>query len=161
MKKQLYLGFTLIELMITVVIIGIIAAIGYPSYRDYTAQARRVEGKKMLLALANQQEKFFSDCRWYAKSLTVVAASSNDCGADSSNGVMKTGSMTSENGYYTVANPVAGNITGGCATFDCGYTFTATPAGIQGGDGPLRIDALGTRQWNKKNAGTWLSWTQK
>jgi type IV pilus assembly protein PilE len=161
MKKHLYLGFTLIELMITVVIIGIIAAIAYPSYSNYTAQVRRAEGKKMLLALVNQQEKFFSDCRWYAKSLTVVAASSNDCGADSNSGVMKIGSMTSDNGYYTVANPVAGNIAGGCATFDCGYTFTATPGGIQTKDGPMRIDALGTRQWNKNNAGTWLSWTHK
>jgi len=165
MKKRLSLGFTLIELMIAVVIVGIIAAIAYPSYRDYTAQARRAEGRNLLLAMVNQQEKFYSDCHYYAA--TIQTSSSSSCGASSANGVLVVGSLTSENGYYSVGAPAAGNLQGGCsaggAQFDCGVTLTATPVAstVQANDGALRIDAIGTRQWNRKNSGSWVSWTSK
>ena len=74
MKKHPY-GFTLIELMITVVIIGVLAGIAYPGYRDYVTQARRSEAQTLLLSIVNQQEKFFSDCSWYAA--TLITSSTN------------------------------------------------------------------------------------
>lgn len=161
MKKHPY-GFTLIELMITVVIIGILAGIAYPSYRDYVTQARRSEAQTLLLSVVNQQEKFFSDCSWYAA--TLITSSTNSCGT-ATTGQLRIGGTTSENGYYSVGNPVAGNIQGNCsgagALFSCGYTLTATPSGVQAGNGALRIDATGRREWNRKNLGTWVSWTAK
>lgn len=161
MKKHPY-GFTLIELMITVVIIGILAGIAYPSYQDYMTRTRRAGAQILLLAVVNQQEKFFSECSWYAS--TLVTSSTSSCGT-ATTGSLRIGSATSENGYYTVGNPVAGNIQGNCsgagALFSCGYTLTATPSGVQAGNGALRIDATGRREWNRKNLGTWVSWTAK
>ena len=61
--KQRYphqIGFTLIELMITVAIIGILSAIAYPSYESYVRKSRRVDAKNALLDLASRQERYFS-----------------------------------------------------------------------------------------------------
>lgn len=51
-------GFTLIELMIAVVIIGILSAIAYPSYTEYIRKARRAEAKSMLQEIQLVQEKY-------------------------------------------------------------------------------------------------------
>ena len=59
-------GFTLVELMIVVAIIGIIAAFGYPAYRNYVIQAKRVDGQTLLMDLAARQERFYADNRAYA-----------------------------------------------------------------------------------------------
>ena len=56
MKKSVR-GMTLIELMIVVAILGIITAIGYPSYLDYVKKTRRAEGMGELLELADRMER--------------------------------------------------------------------------------------------------------
>lgn len=53
-------GFTLIELMITVAIIGILAAIAYPSYTAYVQRAKRANGQADLLLLANAMERYYT-----------------------------------------------------------------------------------------------------
>jgi type IV pilus assembly protein PilE len=62
-------GFTLIELMITVAIIGILAAIAYPSYRQYVLQSRRADAIAGLLDLQQQAEK------WRANNTTYPSQS--------------------------------------------------------------------------------------
>lgn len=52
-------GFTLIELMIVVAIIGIIAAIGYPTYTNYLHKAGRAEGSALLLEVMEKQEQHY------------------------------------------------------------------------------------------------------
>ena len=59
-------GFTLIEVMITVAIIAVLAAIGYPSYRDHIARGQRSEGQQLLADIAQRQEQFLLDRRQYA-----------------------------------------------------------------------------------------------
>ena len=58
-------GFTLMELMIVVAIVGIIAAIGYPSYRDQVIKSRRADGMSALLQLADRLERHYSDVGTY------------------------------------------------------------------------------------------------
>lgn len=65
-------GFTLIEIMITVAIIGIIAAVALPSYREQVAKGRRSSAKTVLVAGQQWMERFYSENYSYKKSLADV-----------------------------------------------------------------------------------------
>lgn len=58
-------GFTLIELMIAVALIGILAAIGYPAYTDQIRKAKRAECRSGLLQSMQQQERYYTQFNQY------------------------------------------------------------------------------------------------
>jgi type IV pilus assembly protein PilE len=58
-------GFTLVELMITVVIVSILASIAIPSYTSYIQKSRRTDAKSALLNLASLEERYFSTNNTY------------------------------------------------------------------------------------------------
>ena len=60
-KLRKHQGFTLIELMIVVAVIGILASIAYPSYREYVAKSRRAEAKTVLLSAQQWMERFYTE----------------------------------------------------------------------------------------------------
>lgn len=68
-------GITLMELMIVVVIIGILAAVAYPNYRDFAARAKRNEAKAALLKIATQQERFYLNNNTYTTDMTQLGFS--------------------------------------------------------------------------------------
>jgi len=63
--SKLTVGFTLIELMIVVAVVGILAMIAYPAYQQQVRESRRPEAHAALTALANDLEKFRSECGSY------------------------------------------------------------------------------------------------
>ena len=65
-------GVTLLELMIVTVIIGIMAAIAYPNYRQFVARAKRNEAKAALLQIAQNQERFYLQNNTYTMDLTQL-----------------------------------------------------------------------------------------
>lgn len=132
-------GFTLIELMITVAIIGILASIAYPSYTQYVQRANRAEARAMLLENAQFLERNYTTANRYDETSGGVAI--NDASLPKQ--------QSPENGAarynLTVVMGAAG--TAGAQTFElraaptgtmagdaCG-TFTYTNAGLQGAAG--------------------------
>lgn len=65
-------GVTLMELMIVVVIIGILTAIAYPSYREYSARAKRNEARAALLQIATLQERNYLQNNTYTTDMTKL-----------------------------------------------------------------------------------------
>ncbi len=68
-------GFTLIELMITVAIISILAAIAVPAYNAQVQKTRRSDGIALMLQIAQQQERYYSKNFLYADSVTDLGYS--------------------------------------------------------------------------------------
>ena len=125
-------GFTLIELMITVAVIGILAAIAVPSYVRYTIRSSRQAVQSELVVLASIQEKIYLNSNAYASSVTTAYNGSSTGGLGVPTG-------KSRDGKYTFS------VTAASAT----YTLTATPVvgSSQSADGALTINAAENRTW--------------
>lgn len=140
-------GFTLIELMIVIVVIGVLAAAAIPSYRQYVAKSRRTDAKSALLATSQAMEKF------YTEKMTYDTATLGTANTDISK-------ATSPDGYYTIRFDSAptGAVCSGLSTTSSSanaYRICATPTGSQTGDscGILSIDNQGIKL--PSTAGCW------
>ena len=128
-------GFTLMELMITVAIIGILAAIAFPSYTNYIVRSHRTVAKSALVEMTARQEAYLADRKSYAASLNLLGYPAATTYVDTS----KEFSSTVGSSIYTMA------VSASTATT---YTITATPRGSQTRDtacGTLSINQLGTK----------------
>ncbi len=73
MQMRKYMGgVTLLELMIVVVIMGLLASIAYPNYREFVARAKRNEAKAALLQIAQNQERFYLQNNTYTLDMTEL-----------------------------------------------------------------------------------------
>lgn len=124
-----YNGFTLIELMIVVAIVGILAAIAYPNYMEYIQRSNRSEGQALLNDAAASQERFFAQNNSYITNQANVAR----LGLRNTSGT----TVASDNGKY--------NLTVGTAASDGGYTLTATQQFGDAACGNLTLNAVGIR----------------
>ncbi len=124
-------GFTLIELMVTVAIVGILAAVAYPSYQNQMKKGRRAAAQAHLMDIAQRQQEYLLDARTYASTLAALNVTTP---ADVST-------------HYTVADPV---ITAGPPI---SFVISAVPitGKAQAGDGTLSISSSGA----KLPAGVW------
>ncbi len=118
-------GFSLIELMIVVTIIGILVVIAYPSYTAHMERARRSDGQSALLDLANRMDQYFNENHHYTgATLTQLGVNGN-----------------SPEGYYSLAIE---NLS------DNAFNLKAFPVGAQSGDlcGTLSLNQLGQRNFS-------------
>jgi type IV pilus assembly protein PilE len=65
-------GFTLIELVVVVAIIGILVAIAFPSYQGHLRKGRRAQAESFLMEVANSQQQYLLDARAYAPDLATL-----------------------------------------------------------------------------------------
>lgn len=102
-------GFTLIELMVAVAVIGILAAVAYPSYAEYVRKTRRVETQTLMMDVVTRQQQRMLDVRSYATTLSDL-------------GVTEPSQIS--NAYtLTLTLSAAGTVPG--------FTLTAAPKGTQ------------------------------
>lgn len=107
-------GFSLIELMMVIAVIGVLAAIAYPSYQDSLVKTRRASAQACLSELAQFMERFYTTNMRYNQDTggTAVALPNLQCRADL-------------NDFYTFSLPAIAQTT---------YTLQATPKGMQAND---------------------------
>jgi type IV pilus assembly protein PilE len=125
MKKNK--GFTLIELMIVVAIIGILAAIAYPSYMDSVRKSNRSDGKAILSDTAQRLERCYTTFSAYNHESCSVA---DELGAE----------ITSSEGYYTVE---ATTLT--ATTYELTATAAKAPQTADTGCDELTLNNVGVR----------------
>lgn len=72
MKSSAKAGFSLIELMVVVVIVGVLSAVAYPSYLDYVRKGKRAEGKSAVLSAAQALERYMTANNVYTTDLSAA-----------------------------------------------------------------------------------------
>ena len=123
-KPSAIRGFTLIEVMVVVAIIGILASIALPSYREYVLRGNRAEGQAFLTAAAARQERYRAQNNGYANTLTKLYGETT---------------KTSETGKYSLGVSVAGD------NSDGGFALTATQSFGDTDCGNLTLNGLGEK----------------
>jgi type IV pilus assembly protein PilE len=127
-------GFTLIELMITVAIVAILAAVAYPAYTNAVLKGRRAEGRAALTALMQQQERYFSQNGTYLAFNGPSDSASNTASLKSRSGDGQT------NAAYTMG---AAQCPGGTTTLATCVLVFAVPVIADSTCGTLTIQSVG------------------
>ncbi|RJG14688.1 type IV pilin protein [Massilia cavernae] len=122
-------GFTLIELMVTVAIIGVLAAVAYPAYGNYLVRGDRAAAQAYMMELAQAQSQYLADNRGYASAI----------------GDLDVTAPAAVAGKYTFRLASSG---GPPPTFE--ITATPVPGSRQAGDVTMTINSSGVRAPSSK-----------
>lgn len=118
-------GFTLIELMITVVIVAILASVALPAYQEQVRRGHRAAAQTEMMDIANRQQQFLLANRAYA-----------DKAALEGSGYALPTEVGKKYGYDIAVNNAATPPT---------FTITFTPSGSQSSDGALVLNSAGSK----------------
>jgi prepilin-type N-terminal cleavage/methylation domain-containing protein len=118
-------GFTLIELMVTVAIVGILAALAYPSYRNYVIRGQLVSATNMLASMRADMERYFQDNRSYVQ---VGTNPFPPCTTAVTSGTFTTTPCTGGN----VPTATQFTLTANGSNNTAGFVFTVTETNVQG-----------------------------
>ncbi len=124
MRRVKQVGFTLIELMITVAIIGVLAAVAYPAYTEYVKKGVRRAAQAQMLDIANRQQQFLLSNRSYATYAALQASG------------------------YSLPSELVGKYTPSVAVATStvpAFTVTFTAAGSQLSDGDMTFTSEGVK----------------
>lgn len=130
-------GVTLIELMVVVVVIGILAGIGFPSYQNHVRKGNRSAAQQVMLEIASRQEQYLLDARNYNATLGgSTGLNLSPQGWDCTTTVTKC-----SNAFYDIT----ASVTAAAAGTPPAYTITATAKGNQTSDGNLTLNNTGQK----------------
>jgi len=138
-------GFTIIELMIVVAIIGLLAGIGVPTYREYVNKSKRAEGKAALTAAAARLERYYSLNNCYPSSACGSPAATDSASALTVAGIQGFSGENAAKANYNIS------VTFVAQTF----TLTATPKSpfTDSKCGNMTLSNTG-RKWTQSNSTT-------
>jgi type IV pilus assembly protein PilE len=131
--RPVHAGFTLIEVMITLVIVAVLMMVAVPMYENSMMKSRRLDGMRDLMELASRQERFYAQYSRYTDDVETAAG-------------LNLNRTESSEGYYDVSvTECAGKDDD---DFSACYVISAVPKGVQTGDlscGTLSVNSLGQR----------------
>ncbi|MFI5446652.1 type IV pilin protein [Polaromonas sp. UC242_47] len=155
MKINSNRGFSLIELMIVVAIVGILASVAYPAYTSSILKGKRAEGRAALAELQQQQERYLTQRNCYLGFTTssngvatpTAPSPSTACGGfNATSAPFKTwsGNTLANSAYLLSADTCPDGASGTLSIADC-VRVVATPIKTDAEAGNLRMTSTGTK----------------